>query len=348
MIEKVKVSGFKSLKEVCIDLGRFTVLVGPSNSGKSNILDSLLFICETTQKTLSEAFLSRGSYDSVAYGGQEAPIEFSLDVCVDGKKYSYSLSLQRDEVKTERLLLGTTPMLEREANRLRVWDGNGAFAEASVGDRETAVYALGKKETSSFRDFATCFSSWRLYRFNSAGDMRGKIDARSVFELDQSGRNLTQVLLSLRNADPEIFDSVEDALRKGVPEIENLLTPLTPDGRTHLAVREQGFDRDFDSTHLSDGTLKYLAYITAALLPGNGLTCFEEPENSVHPRLLELIVDLFKESDRQIVVCTHTPYIVNFVDPHDVRIVEKKLGETITYQVGDLFRLRDTLRVILS
>jgi len=41
MIRSVKISYFKSIRELEIDLGRVTVLIGANGSGKSNVLEAI-------------------------------------------------------------------------------------------------------------------------------------------------------------------------------------------------------------------------------------------------------------------------------------------------------------------
>ena len=41
MIKRLKVSNFKSLRDLKIDFRKFNVLVGRNNSGKSNIIDCI-------------------------------------------------------------------------------------------------------------------------------------------------------------------------------------------------------------------------------------------------------------------------------------------------------------------
>jgi hypothetical protein len=58
--------------------------------------------------------------------------------------------------------------------------------------------------------------------------------------------------------------------------------------------------------------LRVLALCAIAVNPWNGpLSAFEEPENGVHPRRLELIADLLTslalEQGRQLVVTSHSP-----------------------------------------
>jgi hypothetical protein len=70
--------------------------------------------------------------------------------------------------------------------------------------------------------------------------------------------------------------------------------------------------RDFSSRIVSEGTLHVLALCAIAVNPWNGsLLAFEEPENGVHPRRLELIAQLLTslaiKQSQQLIVTTHSP-----------------------------------------
>jgi len=58
MLKRVKIQGYKSLKDVEVQLQPLTVLFGPNASGKSNFLDALQLLSRiATERTLNNAFL---------------------------------------------------------------------------------------------------------------------------------------------------------------------------------------------------------------------------------------------------------------------------------------------------
>src|SRR5207247_4910078 len=87
-------------------------------------------------------------------------------------------------------------------------------------------------------------------------------------------------------------------------------------GTLDVQIRQGG--TDFSSRIISEGTLRVLALCAIAVNPwGGSLLAFEEPENGVHPRRLELIVQLLTslalERGRQVVVTTHSPLFCDSV-----------------------------------
>ena len=56
MIRRVKVQGYKSLKDIEVELRPLTVIFGPNAAGKSNLFDALALLSRmVTQRTLREA-----------------------------------------------------------------------------------------------------------------------------------------------------------------------------------------------------------------------------------------------------------------------------------------------------
>ena len=61
MIRKVRVTNYKSIPDLTVDLGRVTVLIGANGSGKSNILEAIALASAASQNKLDNEFLtSRG------------------------------------------------------------------------------------------------------------------------------------------------------------------------------------------------------------------------------------------------------------------------------------------------
>jgi predicted ATPase len=349
MIKKLKVKNYKSLKNIEIELGKFNVLIGPNASGKSNLLDSLAFLSDIIQGDLREKAINpRGGAGVITFAGEEW-IELSIEfVGEEGLGSSnYLLSLRKEEIKEEKLSIGQAKAIDRTEKYAKGLCEDGQILDIGMPTYQTSASVCGSSKhyplAQKFREY---LSSWKSFQFITQ-EMRKNLRAQKTFTLERSGANLAQVLLSLHTERPKLFDKVEEMLKQGIPEVEELLTPLTEGGETFIALREKGFVQDFNYYQLSDGTLKLLAYITAVSLPEPQLLCFEEPENFVHPRLLQLTVEILKESEKQVILSTHSPYFINFVEPEDVIVVEKKEGETTVRRIEEPERLRKVLKEIL-
>lgn len=345
MIKKLKIKNFKSLRDVEIELGKFTVLIGPNASGKSNLLDSLLFLSQTAGIDLSNSLNQRGKFEHIAFAGKGEKFEIAIEFLLDNQASNYLLCVNKGgNVEQEKLVVGDKVVIQRElGGQGSLLRDDGTVIKGSWSQNQTVIYSVGRNEHFPLVQNAYDYlRSWKLYQIITS-EIRKTFPAQRRFDLQRTGGNLAQVLISLHNERPKVFRVVEEILKLAIPEIEELLTPLTAGGETLVAIREKGFEQEFDYYQVSDGTLKLLTYITAISLSEPRLICFEEPENFIHPELLELLVELLKKSEKQILLSTHSPYFVNFVEPEDIRLIKKEGGETKVSKIQDPEKLRDAL-----
>lgn len=94
--------------------------------------------------------------------------------------------------------------------------------------------------------------------------------------------------------------------------------------------------------YLSDGTLRVFE-IVLAILSYRGVLWIEEPETAIHPGLLEELLGFISSyaHDRQVVMSTHSPYVVNLCAPADLRLVERVKGSTRVRELS----IEDSARV---
>jgi predicted ATPase len=167
-----------------------------------------------------------------------------------------------------------------------------------------------------------------VYNFDP-GKLRQKVKIGKVTKLNSDGSNLSAAIHFLRNKDREAYEELESLLKSAVPEIKYLETPPTEQGEANLEIVEENLNKRIDLSEMSDGILWLLAHIYVFLSPKPpSLVCFEEPSSFVHPRILQILVNIFKSVDAQVIVTTHNPFFVNLVEPEDLIIFEKVEGKT--------------------
>lgn len=92
---------------------------------------------------------------------------------------------------------------------------------------------------------------------------------------------------------------------------------------------------------MSSGEIVFIAFLSLICAPdelGGTLFLIEEPENHLHPKLLETLMALLRQvrqevEDRkvapsQIVLTTHSPYVLDQMSLDEVIWVEKRNGQT--------------------
>ena len=80
---------------------------------------------------------------------------------------------------------------------------------------------------------------------------------------------------------------------------------------------------------LSEGTFKTLALLFYVLTDQSQLLLVEEPEVCIHHGLLSSIITLIKQEsiDKQIIISTHSDYVLDELEPENVVLVDRKCGK---------------------
>jgi len=143
-------------------------------------------------------------------------------------------------------------------------------------------------------------------------------------QLLPSGRNLPWLALDLRRADPDRYASWVDHVRTALPQVVDIRPVEREEDRyAYFRVRHSG-GYEVTSSGLSEGTLRILAYtllpyLSSAVVPG--LLVTEEPENGIHPRAIETVMQsLSSVYDSQVWVSTHSPLALAHTELTEVLI----------------------------
>lgn len=133
------------------------------------------------------------------------------------------------------------------------------------------------------------------------------------------GSNLPWVIDHLRQ-DPVRFRRWIEHVRTAIADIEDITTVERPEDRHRYLVVEYRNGARVPSWLVSDGTLRLLALTIHAYLPDRtGTFLIEEPENGIHPRAVETVVQsLSSLYDGQALIATHSPVALNVVEPAEV------------------------------
>ncbi|MBL8328270.1 MAG: AAA family ATPase [Rubrivivax sp.] len=133
------------------------------------------------------------------------------------------------------------------------------------------------------------------------------------------GSNLPWVIASLRH-DRSRFDAWVAHVRTALEDIADIDTVEREEDRhRHLVVRYRN-GAEVPSWLVSDGTLRLLALTLPAYLPDvDDVYLIEEPENGIHPRAIETVIQsLSSIYGGQVLLATHSPVALNLLEADQV------------------------------
>lgn len=158
------------------------------------------------------------------------------------------------------------------------------------------------------------FESWLFFYFEPRERMRAPNPVKEVRYIGLMGEYLASFLNTLKATDPRQFESLEKALHLLMPNIDGIEVEASDLGEVELRLNEGGVA--IPARVLSEGTLRMLGLLAlTGADEAPALVGFEEPENGVHPRRIQLIAELLKTQETlkrtQYIVTTHSPLLLD-------------------------------------
>jgi len=369
MIEHIAVKGYRLFRDFETDLQPgINVVIGANGSGKSTfaeLLRTIQWCCRgkippgiehrpaighvlhPDAGGLLEWFLFVGLRDALTSGSLPGPRGHHLfrdpQACwprSDAPGYRYYLEMkdpERPVIANEVLarlpdqdhLLGSRGGVGGldEVDRGKDWELAPSEPMLSLATDPTA------RECVAFRRELL---GWRFYtelRVTRTAPLREAQAMAGGAILDESGENLTSVLLSLftNREYGEQREEILSFLRTAMPEFESMSLTPDPSGKyVLLQWREQGVDATLSSSDLSDGVLRLLILGVICCNPHPpSLICIDEPEIGLHPRILPLVGGLLRCAARrsQVIVLTHSPDLLYGMPIESIAVMRRQEGE---------------------
>ncbi len=138
------------------------------------------------------------------------------------------------------------------------------------------------------------------------------------------GSNLPWVIEELRSNQKK-FAAWLAHVRTALGDIKDVTTVERPEDRHRYLVIQYANGAKVPSWLASDGTLRLLALTIPAYLDDiTGTFLIEEPENGVHPRALETVLQsLASLYGGQVLMATHSPVALNLLEPAQILCFSK-------------------------
>ncbi len=361
-IERIRIKNFKVYRDAEIkNLPNLCVFLGANGSGKSTLFDIFGFLSTALQHNVRVALNQRGGFREVISRGENGEIEFEIkfrNTQAQGQKsplitYELKIGLDRSNqpIVSKEVLSYRRGQYGKPFRFLEFENGQGK-AIVNEADFESqkqefkpvreeqnldAPYTLAIKGLGQFQKFRAISAFRRLldnwYVSNFQIQAAQSVEDTGISEhLSTSGNNLAQVTRFIFEHHREVFDGILKKMSARIPGVSNVEASETIDGRIVLKFQDSNFKDPFISRYVSDGTIKMFAYLILLNDPNpHPLLCVEEPENYLHPELLPLLAEEFREYAQrggQVFISTHSPDFVNALEIEELFWLSKEGGRT--------------------
>jgi len=367
MIKRLQIQNYKALRDVTLDLTPIHVLIGPNDSGKTSILEAFAALCRSVDMSLDQAFA--GTWEGrqlVWFGSSEASVRFTADIASQNDSLKYSLACSFHPKGRYTTIAGEC-----------VTKGSVSTIE-KIGDRFSRVCRIGARGES---DSDETLRQQAIAIYNALSGVHSfrwdprflalpvAPDSERQFRMESTGFGLAMLLDDILGYDRDLFAKLEERFCQVFPQIQSIKLKQEPafkspvddprqvpmlqksDGKGIYFQFREGRD-PVPARQVSDGILLVLAYLAELHLPQPPrVLLVEEPENGIHPKRLQDVLSILRmhvneQAHTQVVLTTHSPYVVDFFKAEEVTLCQKEEdGSVSVHRLSESNTVREQLDI---
>ena len=352
MIRNIRIKNFKAIKDLTIELTPFTVLIGENSSGKSTVIQALDFLCSIASRDIDEYLKDRDwEFDEIKshFSAPDDSVCFTTDICINEVTLLWEISINNCDGKWQikesicnavsnecYLSYGCQPhdmpfdfsQLNIKSSALKMLDIDRTIPTTAKFD--PVLFGLKSLLSSS-----NSFELLSPDRMRSRGS-RGKPDNIGI-----GGEKLAAYIHGmLPHKKNELNKLLSDFIGY---EIKITTTTKGQPGWVEMYLVETWDNKEtkIKKRYISDGLLRIIA-LSAILVAHEskkssqqsptlengylrGLIMLDEIEDGISPDYSEKLIEYFRkmvvDMKRQVVVTSHSPVMLNFVDETDIQFM---------------------------
>lgn len=329
-IDRLTIKGFKTLRDVELELGNLNVLIGPNGAGKSNLVSYFEMLRQLLDKRLQLWVAKRGGANRALTFGAKRTSQLSSKIKFEDTSYQFEL----ESTDTDILVFSGESI---------TYHADGGEAHFLIGHTESRLrdnFAHGLltevPEMPDSQGYLSIFS-WTVYHFHDTSES-ASVKKNCVLHdnryLRQDASNLAAYLYMLKHAHEDIYDQIVETVRLAIPFLDDFV--LEPEALNTNSImlkwRHKDFDYEFIPSQLSDGSLRFICLVTALMQPDPPSTIIiDEPELGLHPYAIHLLGALLRSASKrmQVIVATQSTLLLDEFDVEDLIVVELEDGVSV-------------------
>ena len=310
LLTELRVKGWKSFRDVTINFGRLTVLIGANGAGKSNLLACFSLIRAVAEGRLLDYWGKHGRAHQNFHYGPKRTEEIIINWRLGDRGAGIRITASQNEDYAT--------------------DTGSLSGQAYIGgsNPQAALDKLRERSDASRKEIAK-IHAYQFHDTSTFSRIRGFADIHQTQYLHEDGGNLAAVLWQMRQDEIPHFKEIERQVRSGIPGFSHFVLEPARSPREEVRLEWIGAESDYPMTphQLSDGSLRWIALCTLLMQPlawRPGVILIDEPELGLHPALLERLAGLihYTSAKTQIILATQSPFLLNFFDPEQVVTID--------------------------
>ena len=323
----IHVNNFKSLDAFSLNFSKFICLIGLNSAGKSTILQAIDFISQQMKGDISE-WLKERNWDAKELKSKlvnRKHIIIAIIFSYNNNYYVWGFRFNPTSLKCEHEQisyfsdLNNSDTIENffevknsKYKIIKDLEKNEILEGDIIQDYEGSFLASLKPEylPEVIKEFKTYIQN--IYSLDLLAPQELRKRSRTGSTLGLSGANLSAFLNTFTKKQKE---EMLAQLKKAYPNLEAFNVKKSKGGWARLELVEKFADKKItnEAKYLNDGVLRLIA-ILAQLQSQKSFLLFDEIENGINTELVEYLMDILIASKHQVMITTHSPMILNYID----------------------------------
>lgn len=341
-MDYIDIKGYKSIKDLHLELSPINILIGANGAGKSNFISFFNFLKIAYDGGLKSYVTGRG-IDTILYNGRKTTQILSSKLSFGEGTNSYGFKLKVEN---------RTFVVQSE----KLWFCNNDW-EIAESATELNVRTSGLYRANYINKY---LYNLKVYHFHDTGvnsPFNGDCNVIDNKTLHSKGGNLAAFLYRLKNEEVVVYNRIVKVIQSVAPYFKDF--DLEPDGdKIFLTWRDKFSENLYGASDFSDGTIRFIALTTLFLQPNPpAVIIIDEPELGLHPfainKLVALVRSYTRQKSKQVILSTQSVELVNNFSAEEVITVDNINGESIfnrlqeselsewlknDYMIGDMWR----------
>lgn len=322
-MKRIQIKGYKSIKEIDLDLLQINIFIGANGSGKSNFLSFFDFLKQIYKKNLRE-FVALKGINSFLHKGDKITSEINTHLYFKGTN-GYSFTLKK----------GDTGLIFTHEG---MWYGKNPYynnpEEIASFSNETNLRNQTIPRANYIREY---LNNLVKYHFHDTGENSPFNNETSIendkFFLYEKGQNLASFLYNINKEHKIVYNLIIKTIQSIAPYFLDFF--LVPEKNVNMKLRWQSkyTNTIYGVNDLSDGTIRFIALTTLFMQPNLPETIIiDEPELGLHPTAIAKLSGLIKSVSAkgcQVIMATQSTDLISHFEPEDIITVDQINGESV-------------------
>ncbi|MBO5164778.1 MAG: AAA family ATPase [Ruminococcus sp.] len=369
ILKQFKINGFRNLTNVTLNLNDITAIIGLNSYGKSNVIKAVETGIKFIKASLDEKMELMSDTQMFPLlkknAGTDFSFEFTAEIIDDndektkvtyGFTCSWNTEVSDAGIKEEHLFIKRGKFIERDSSTAKYKSAQKGRCDAliAVDENQLVLNKLENFDNLHYSEIVKALNNIEFYverHLDASSSFRPTRftfkNSSADFNLNDIPRTIWRIYERFSDKAKNLFNSFHD-LFPTIDSIDCGEIPLSEENMPDidksqflfyesiyvLRFKDSKLTQPLTFNALSDGTKRIFLTLTAAVLAdihNCSAIVFEEPENSIHPSLLQSYLRILDKlsGDCKIIFTSHSPYMIQYLDLNDIYIgLPSKSGET--------------------